>query len=385
MIRQSLKRLIKHLSANDYQTLNRIELDHKRVLANITLIQKKHSKQAIIAVLKANAYGHGLVQMATILNDVNCAFMAVDGYFEAAQIKHITRHQILVMGYVQPANVHLLDTKRCSFVVQDIAGLEALGSLRRPVRVHLELDTGMHRLGLADNELDAYLTVLKCYPSLRLEGVMSHLADADNPKSQSMSTNQTLLFDTAIDRIIQAGFQPEFFHIAQTAGSTKVQSRHANALRLGVSMYGINPLAQTDEHFTDLVDLKPVLRLTSTIIKTYDLKKGDKVSYNGIFTAPLSMRIGILPLGYYEGLPRDLSNRGFITSNKVPLLIVGRICMNHTIINIGETKLAVGDRVTVISHDPTQPNSIQAASLAYDLFAYDWLCGLSSSIKRVIV
>ncbi len=384
MIRREARKFIRRLADNHYQPLNRIELNTQHLLHNVRLIQKLNPGHSIIPVVKANAYGHGLLQIAEMLNRADCSFLAVDGYFEAAQIRDITRHRVLVMGYIRPANARLLDTKRCSFVVQDIAGLRALGVLKRPVRVHLELNTGMYRLGLTPNELTEYLSTLKSYPNLQLEGVMTHLADADNGGSNTFTTKQVKLFDQTVGHILAQGFKPAFFHIAQTAGSTKVHSRYANAVRLGIGLYGINPLQPSDEHFKDLVGLQPVLGLKSTIIKVYDLKKGDRVSYNGIFTAPHSMRIGILPLGYYEGLPRALSNKGCVTGGKKQLPIVGRICMNHTIIDLKDTQLWVGDEVVVIDDDILQPNSLQSASRMSGNFSYEWLANLSSSLQRVI-
>ena len=385
MIRKAAKQFIRRLAANGYQSLNQIELSRQRLLSNISYIQKLHPNHDIIAVLKANAYGHGLAEIARMLSDADCAFLAVDGYFEAAQIRDITRHRILVMGFIKPQNVSLLDTKRCSFVVQDVAGLRAFGKLNRPVRIHMELNTGMYRLGLEPDELTEYLQVLKQYPKLQLEGVMTHLADADNPKTETYTTKQVRLFDRTIERILAEGFQPRFLHVAQTAGSTKARSRYANTIRLGIGLYGINPLQPSDKHFGDLAGLQPVLALKSTIIKTYDLKQGDRVSYNGVFIAPADMRIGILPFGYYEGLPRELSNRGIVSVGKQHLPILGAVCMNHTIIDISKTKLAVGNEVTVISANPSDSNSVLAASLAYNLFSYDWLVKLSSTIKRVVV
>lgn len=384
MIRKTAKQLVRRLSANNYQPLNRIELSRQHLLNNVRLIQKLNPDHAIIPVVKANAYGHGLLQIAEMLNGADCAFLAVDGYFEAAQIRDITKHQVLVMGYIKPANVRLLDTKHCSFVVQDIDGLQALGRFGRPVRIHLELNSGMNRLGLNVSELDGYLAVLKSYPKLHLEGVMTHLADADNPGSDAFTAHQVKLFDQTVSHILGQGFTPKFFHIAQTAGSTKAHSRYANAVRLGLGLYGINPLQPSDIHYKDLTGLQPLLRLKSTIIKTYDLKKGDRVSYNGIFSAPKHMRIGILPLGYYEGLPRNLSNKGCVTSGNRWLPIVGRVCMNHTIIDLSSTKLSVGDEVVVISDDASSPNSIQAASLTHGIFSYEWLANLSGSLRRVV-
>jgi alanine racemase len=386
MIRKTAKKVIHRLSAHNYRSYNWIELSSSRLRANVAYMQKLHPDQEIIPVLKANAYGHGLHQIAMLLNDADCAFVAVDGYFEAAKIRDISRHRMLVMGAIKPENVALLDTKRCSYVVQDVAGLEAFGKLKRRIRIHMELDSGMHRMGLTPEQITTYLQTLKKYPKLQLEGVMTHLADADNPKTDAYTRKQVQVFDTAVADILAQGFRPRYLHVAQTAGSTKTHSHYANAIRLGIGLYGINPLQPSDPGHAELNGLQPVLTLKSTIVKTHELQTGDQVSYNGIFTAPKAMRIGVLPLGYYEGVPRELSNRGFVSIGHRHLPIVGTVCMNHTIIDISQTTLDVGSEVVVISANRADPNSIETASLLdKNLFSYSWLAHITSALKRHVV
>ncbi len=389
MLRSGAKKVIKRVRTNSFVPLNQIELSQSATLHNVALVQSQHSGYGIIPVLKANAYGHGLVQIAEILNGAICSFIAVDGSFEAAAIRDITKHRILVMGYIRPENVHLLDTKRCSFVVQDIAGLQAFARLGKPIRIHLELNTGMNRLGLSEEELGDYLTTLRQSPTLTLEGIMTHLADADNELDDSYTLEQVNLFDRLVQRIFSAGFSPKFVHIAQTAGSTKIESAYANGLRLGIGLYGLNPLNINDVKYEQLATLKPVLELKSTIIKVIKLKQGDRVSYNGIFTAPSAMKIGVLPVGYYEGLPRGLSNIGLVTYSQAgvtrELGIVGRVCMNHVMINLNDSDINVGSEVTVISNNNQQPNSISQLSKEHNLFNYSLVTGLAPTIRRRIV
>jgi alanine racemase len=385
MLRRVAKQALGRLHRTKYRPLNRVEIGRDRLLHNVGLIQQQHPGAAVIPVLKGNAYGHGINEVASILNDADIDMLAVDGYFEANRIRYISRHRILVMGYILPENVKLLDTRRCSFVVQDISGLQALGKLKRRVRVHVELNTGFNRLGLSPDELDEYLAVLKKYPRLELEGVMTHLADADNELDERYTIRQVTAFDEQVERILAAGFTPKLIHIAQTAGSTKARSRYANTVRLGIGLYGVNPLGPRDTKQAQLADLRPVLELKSTIIKVLELQKGDKVSYNCTFTAPRPMRVGVLPLGYYEGVQRALSNQGVCTSGGHQLPIVGRVCMDHTMIDLTGTELGVQDEVTVISNDPTKPNSVAGMQAAYGLFTYTTLTGLSSSIRREVV
>ncbi|MEI7689803.1 MAG: alanine racemase [Candidatus Saccharibacteria bacterium] len=383
MIKKFIKKFISTAHPNNYQPLNHIGVSRSKLINNFNLIHRQHTDMKLIPVLKANAYGHGLNQVATALNSADCEMLAVDGYFEAAKIRDITNHRILVMGYLKPSNYHLIDTKKCSFVVQSSTDLHTLAELNKPIHIHIELNTGMNRLGLQPDELDEYLVTLKKYPKIKLEGVMTHLADADNPKSD-FTNGQVELFDTMVAQILSAGFRPRYVHIAQTAGSTKAASKYANAMRIGIGLYGINPLTPADKHFGDLEKLLPALELKSEIIKTVDLKKGDRVSYNGTFTADKPMRIGVLSLGYYEGVPRELSTRGFVTDGNQKMAIVGRVCMNHTMIDLTDSKLTAGDTVTVISNNPADPNSIANIAKSHRLFNYSLLTNLSSSVRRVL-
>ena len=145
-------------------------------------------------------------------------------------------------------------------------------------------------------------------------------------------------------------------------------------------------MSETDEKFHELEPIKPVLCLKSTIVKTEILKSGDRVSYNGIYRANKPIRIATLPLGYYEGVPRQLSNLGsFITGDKTNLPILGRVCMNHTMINIDmRPDLKVGNEITVISMDNEDINSIRNLSKIDGLFSYSLMTGLSESTRRII-
>ncbi len=385
MLRKFAKSTLKRLSGNDYQTLNHIELSKKALLGNVSLINSQHRDFEIIPVLKGNAYGHGLEQIALMLNDANCKYLAVDGYFEAAKIRDISKHRILVMGYILSENVRLLDTVRCSFVVQDVRGLKAFGDLGRPVKIHVEINTGFNRMGIRPEGLPEYLIELKRYPNLELEGVMTHLVDADNESDDSFNEKQQQLFDQCVEKILGAGFHPRLVHIAQTAGSTKIRSKHANAIRLGIGLYGINPLSPRDPNHRELAKLRPVLELKSTIVNTIDLQPGDSVSYNATFTTTTPMRVGVLPLGYYEGVPRALSNKGYVTFGTHELPIVGRVCMNHTIVDLKDSKAQVGDVVSVISNNTKSKNSIEYWQNYQGLFPYTSAVSISESVRRLVV
>jgi alanine racemase len=405
-----------------YKVLNWIELSQTALDYNYTLFSNLNPNLNIFPVLKSNAYGHGLTQITKMLLKHRPKYIVVDGYFEALEIRKISSTQtVLIMGTIEPSNYKNLKYNNFTYVIHDIESIEALGKLNRGIKIHLELNTGMNRHGIDPDDLQKYLTLLKSYPKLNLEGVMSHLADADNSNDDTYNQIQVEQFDSTLQKIHEFGFNPTFIHLAQSAGSLKINSKYANSLRLGLGLYGINPLEISDSKHNSLKNLKPVLALYSTITKIIDLKKGQKVSYNGIFEAKKDTKIGVIPLGYYEGLDRSLSNTGKVkiatnsqlsdkkldmshraytqchpaldagsnqTNNKdQPFFfpqIAGRICMNHTMLDLNNLSVSVGDKVTVYSDDNQDPNSIQTLWQNNNLFAYTTLIHLNDKIRRII-
>ncbi len=381
-LRSSINTGIKRLE-HGFQPYNRIEVSRSTLLRNFDLLESL-SPGTILPVLKGNAYGHGLEAVATILRDRRFPYIAVDGYFEALRIREVTRQPILVMGAIAPQNFKHMNCRKFTFVMGDIAGITALAETGQMVKVHLELETGMGRHGITEQKLSTVLALLKQWPNLQLEGIMSHLADADNPNN-GYTERQVAKFDELVENILAAGFAPAFIHLAQTAGTPKVHSRYANTTRVGIGLYGINPLEDKDPAAIRLASLHPVLKLMSTIAREFEAEAGESISYGCTFMAKHASHIGVLPLGYYEGVPRALSNLGVATSGNQKLPIVGRVCMNHTMIDLTKTKLQQGDEVTVISDQPDDPNSIQGICQTAKLFNYEILIGLNENIRRVIV
>lgn len=156
-------------------------------------------------------------------------------------------------------------------------------------------------------------------------------------------------------------------------------------MRLGIGLYGINPLLSSDSSYGKLAELRPVLRFESTLILKKLLKKGEKVSYNGTFTAPEDMTIGIIPVGYYEGIPRSLGGGKFgYTWKDHYFPILGRVCMNMTVVDLGKSAIEVGEKMTIVSDNSEDPNSIYAMARSTETIPYECLTGLSESIRRKI-
>jgi alanine racemase len=382
-LRNNIIRLAKRLE-KEYVTHNRIEVSCSAILHNVSLFKRLSEKQ-VIPVLKGNAYGHGIELVAEALRKGSIPYIAVDGYFEALRIRAVSDQPVLVMGAIVPANFSRIKYDNFTFVVHDEQTIRALGETGKRIKVHLECNSGMNRYGAQQNEVTRLTKCILGYKNLELEGVMSHLADSDgdNPTTVKVAVD---MFDTCVDLVRAVGAYPSIIHVAQSAGSLKAKSKYANTIRLGIGMYGINPFSHDHVLSKKLrTELRPAMRLMSTIVHVVELEKGDKVSYNYTFTAPKKMRIGVLSLGYYEGVNRSLSKKGTVKIGNTYAPIVGRVCMNHTMISLEGSTAKAGDEVVVYSNEPDDKNTIDSVATDHDLFNYNLLTALNRDVRRVLV
>ncbi len=380
-VRITVDRLLSKLE-KEYVTHNRIEVSKSAILHNLDMFTGLSGLTAI-PVLKGNAYGHGIKLVAKILEERQLSYVAVDGYFEALRIREISNQPVLIMGAIPAVNYKRLKYDNFAFVVHDAASIKALGESGKHVKVHLEANTGMNRYGAKPDDIVRLTKLILSYHKLTLEGVMSHLADSDgdDPATVDAAVER---FDQCVEAVRSTGADPTMLHVAQTAGSIKARSKYANAFRLGIGLYGVNPFPHQHELNYRLKAMRPALKLVSTITKVIELSKGDKVSYGYTFTAPKHMKIGVLPLGYYEGVNRVLSNTGVVKIGKRFTPIVGRVCMNHTMIDLDGIKSKAGDEVIVYSDHAGDRNSIDYIAHKHNLFNYSLLTGLNQDIRRVL-
>jgi alanine racemase len=382
-LRNNISKLVRYLE-KEYVTHNRIEVSRLALLHNISVFKRLSGKQ-VIPVLKGNAYGHSIELVTQSLKGESIPYIAVDGYFEALRIRAISSRPVLVMGAILPVNFARLKYDAFTFVVHDKEAIDALGKTGKSIKVHLECNSGMNRYGAEPSDVAMLTKHILSYKNLELEGVMSHLADSDGVDPVTVE-QAVAIFDSCVEVVRATGANPSIIHVAQSAGSLKAQSKYATAIRLGIGVYGINPFPEGHPLSATLEgELRPAMKLVSTIVQVIELEKGDKVSYNYTFTAPKKMRIGVLPVGYYEGVNRALSNKGEIKIGASYAPIVGRVCMNHTMISLDGIDAQVGDEVVVYSDNPNDRNAIDQIATHYNLFGYNLLTALNSDVRRVLV
>lgn len=371
-----------------YQNLNNIQISGPALHHNFVTFQNLNPHTPLAPVLKANAYGHGLVLIAKWIDThLKVPYLCVDSLFEAYELsKARIRTPILIIGYTSPDNFRTFKRLPFTFPAFDEATLSALNRYQPGAKVHLKLDTGMNRYGFLPHQIGHFIMLMKKYPRLVYEGLYSHLSQADDPAKKAFTHQQIKLFTQSIKQFTQSGITFTWRHLAATSGGVATQNPSANLIRLGLGFYGYSPFPpETKQIKRWSASLRPALRLTSRITQIKEVQKGSQISYGGTFIAPHPLTLAILPIGYADGVNRRLSNRGQVTVGEWLCPIVGKVCMNITIIDITKVPTAtVGEKVTIFNPHPGSPNSIGETSKLCDMIPYELLTGLNPTIKRVI-
>lgn len=364
----------------EYKNLNRIEIDEKRLKSNFQHLKAFNSRLKIAPVLKSNAYGHGICEIAKILDHERAPFFCVDSLSEAYQLYKLkTRTPILIMGYTMPQNFKVKKLP-FHFAVYDLEMVKILNSYQKGARIHIKIDTGMHRLGVQLPELPEFLDKLKEFDNLEVEGVMSHFASAVSIKDP-LFIKQVKNFERAREMVLKAGFKPKWWHVGASmaivnSDTRRVISKSSNLVRTGRAFYGLIADGK----------IKPILTLKTHLAQVKWIKKGESVGYDGTYKALDDTLVGILPIGYYDGVDRRLSNKGSVVVEGKVCPIIGRVSMNMTNIDVTEVENAkIGQEVIVYSSDTKLPNSLENCAALCGTISHDLLVHLSASTRRVVV
>lgn len=317
-----------------------------------------------MAVVKANAYGHGAVSIASYLNHLGIHAFAVATVQEGVDLRlHGIQGDILVLGYTSPHQVHLLTTYDLIQTAADCAHAHALNEAAYyPVKIHIKLDTGMHRLGERSDHIQELASLFSCQ-NLQILGMYSHLCVADSQKMEDIlfTKLQISAFFQTVEQLKEQGLNPGKLHLQSSYGVLNYPDLPLNYARFGIAMYGC--YSSPDARLMEL-PLRPVLSLHARIAVIKELRPGETVSYGRNFRAETPMRIATVTIGYADGLPRSLSNQ------QIPVLIrgqkahiIGNICMDQMVVDVTQIPDArPGDIVTILGTDG--PHTLHTEDLA---------------------
>jgi len=362
-----------------YIPLNIVEISEKRLINNFKYLASINSKIKIAPVLKSNAYGHGIIEVGSILDKLSPVFFCVDSIYEAYQLyKAKIKTPLLITGYVDPENLRI---KRLpfSYAVFDLQQLRGILKFQPQAKVHLFVDTGMHREGVRIDDLEIFLNELNEKEKHSIEGLMSHLAFSEEPNNADTKL-QISNFKMAIKILKKYFVFPKFIHFANSSGlinSKKLGLFFSNVSRTGLAIYGISSVNQKG--------LKPVLELKTHVVQIKTIKKGKKAGYDFTYEVKKDGVIAVLPIGYNDGIDRRLSSKGFVLIKNKLCPIIGRVSMNITTIDVTSVKnVKVLDEVLVFSNNSKVNNVVNSAS-KIGAIPYEILVHLERSTKRKII
>ena len=339
---------------------------------------KKNLKEGteMVAVIKTDGYGHGAVQVASMLESYDYVWGYAVATLDEAVVLRAAEIQkpILVLGCIFPDQYWEMLAEAISALAVE-KGEQAY--------VHIKLDTGMARLGFSAEESSIEeIKEIAELPNLVLEGVFTHFAKADE-EDKTFTMMQLEKFEWMTQRLEEEGVTFPYVHASNSAGIIDVRRADYNLVRAGIAIYGLYPSEEVDK---EKVQLKPALSLKSHIAFVKDIPAGTPVSYGGDFVSEHQMRIATIPIGYGDGYPRSLSDTGYVLIRGKKAPIIGRICMDQFMVDVSDIpEVKFGDKVTLIGRDQEEYLPVEKLSELSGRFNYEFVCDLGKRIPRVYV
>ena len=361
----------------------RVVIDLDAISDNIDAIREK-AGVPVMAVIKADAYGHGAVQVARLLK-YKCAFFCVSSILEALELRDAgLTTPILILGYtpvpafpaavsgeIRPAIFHEADAQALS---------QAAQKLGRIAKCHLAVDTGMSRIGfqVTEEDADACERIAKL-PNLEIEGIFSHFATADSA-DLSRSYAQAEKFDTFVSMLKDRGVNIPIRHLDNSAGLMNFRE-HYEMVRSGIITYGMYP---SDEVDPGSLHLTPALSWHSRITHLKTLAPGREISYGGTYETKKELRVATIPVGCGDGYPRQLSNKGWVLIHGKKTPILGRVCMDQFMVDVTDIPEArQHDQVTLVGQDGDAFLPVETLSELSGRFNYEFVCCVGKRVPRV--
>jgi len=341
----------------------------------------------VLAVVKANAYGHGDVEVARVLEGLGCEFLGVAIPEEGARLREAgIKKPIIVLGGLFPNQAGDIIDLGLTPVVFDASTASILNSAaneRGTVQeIHVKIDTGMGRLGLRPEEVGPFFSRLKGLENLRLGALHSHFAESEREEKR-FSEEQMTGFESSVALIRQMGFDPKYVGISNSAAIIEhLDGARFNLVRPGIMLYGSYP----DGRLRGKIDLKPVLELKTRILHLKSIPPGGSVSYGRRFVAKRQSMIATLPIGYADGLPRSLGNTGEVLVRGRRAPIAGTVCMDLIMADVTDIPgVQNGDEAVIIGSQGSEAITAEEVAAKAGTISYEIFCRISQRVQRIYV
>ena len=369
------------------------EIDLNNLAANFNKVRNLVSPAArVMAVVKANAYGHGAVECARRLAKEGADWFGVALPEEGLELRAAgVSESILCMGGFWTGQASLCVQQRLTPVVYRLDMIDAMNRAASEAGVvadvHLKIDTGMGRLGIRFDQVSEVLPALKSFRNVRIDGLMSHLAAADEVTCEPLTLDQIERFETAVALFREHGYHPTHLHLANSAGMVSHREAWGSMVRPGGVLYGlwrdVLPPSTPDP------ELLPVMSLHSRISLLKWVPAGETIGYGCTFEASRRSLIATLPIGYHDGYMRGLSNRAHVIVRGMYAPVVGRVSMDLTLIDVTSVPgVQIDDEVTLLGssrHDPETRITAEELARISGTLSYEVTCGVAERVPRVYV
>lgn len=353
----------------EHQLRTWVEIDRKAIAHNYKVFRKLISKKTkLLGVIKSNAYGHNLLEFSAELERLGIDWLGVDSIVEGLTVrKQDVKIPILVLGYTLPIHFDEARAKDITITISSFAQLERVmkaNKPKNPLRIHIKVDTGMHRQGFQLHELQKLLDILRNADkkTLVIEGLYTHFAEAKQPRSGFNTREQIKQFELWRKSFKEDGYDI-ITHASASGGTLLFPSAHYDMVRIGIALYGLWPSRELEQFLSNKITLKPVLTWKAVVSEVKEVKQGERVGYDLTEMLTHNSRIAIVPVGYWHGFPRLLSSRGRVLIHGKTARVLGRVSMDMIVVDvtdIADTK--EGDVAVLIGKDGKL--EIQARELA---------------------
>lgn len=366
-------------------TLSWAEVKLDVIRTNIDAIKQKIGNRKLIAVIKANAYGHGAIDVAQAI-EKQTDYFAVATLEEAIELREAgIASPILNLFCVFPEHAEMILKYNITQVVfrHDVAEAlsEQAAKMEKIARVHINVDTGMRRIGVHYSQATEFVKEIVNLPNLKIEGIYTHFASADE-SDKTYTQLQLKRFKKVVSNLTKEGIKIPLKHTANSAAVLDFPSAYFDAVRPGLSLYGVYP----SPHVSRNIALEPTLSLKTRITFLKTVQAGVSVGYGLTYTVPKKTKIATLPIGYADGFRRELSNRGEVLIHGKRVPVIGRVCMDEIMCDVGDIpNVEVGDEVVLIGKQGEEQILVDEVAEKCGTISYEILCGIGRRVQRIYI
>ncbi|WRC92203.1 alanine racemase [Helicobacter pylori] len=370
-----------------------VEVDTASLRHNFSAVKSIVPKDAhIMAVVKANAYGVGAIKASEIFLQEGANYLGVATLDEALELRsHFSKTPILILGYSPNANASMLIDNDLSAMIFSLEQAEVFSQMalksQKRLKVHLKIDTGMHRLGLEPNfKSIETIKKIRALKGLEIEGIFTHLSNAD-AKIKTHAKNQMKAFNAFLEQLLDQKIEFQYRHAYNSAGILSLcngnENRLLNLYRPGIMLYGFYPSNGMKESCPTI--LKNVISLKAQIVQIRSVKKGEFIGYGEHFYTNEETLVGVLALGYADGLMRALGNRIQVAINNQLAPLIGKVCMDQCFVKLNNIQAKEGDEVILFGDKSAKANDASEIAALLNTIAYETISTLSKRLERVYI